>query len=412
MSIDSAAIDDAALTQAAGGDPQAAFAPAMPPDITVEIACDIASVARLKTEFAHLETTTGNGLPFALFEWQLTWCRHFLRCDKDAEDQPMFCIMRNDARVCVAILPLILTRRRVAGVGITFIGLLGADPAITEIRTLLVQSGYEDRVAAALHRTLPKSPDWDWMEWTGPCDRFGAAIGRLRGLDWQAVASNYVLDLPMTWEQFHVGLKRNIRESLRHCYNSLKRDGHRFDMKVAVSAIEIHEALERLFVLHSLRAKMTGTVEHADRFAGANLRRFMRDVCRELTTRSVVRIFELQISGRVVASRIGFVVGDNLYLYYSGFDPEWARYGVMTTTVAEAIKYAIALGLQTVNLSPGNDQSKTRWGPREIRHQTTCEHGNRLRSRLALHMYQKAKSGGSLQGWLLQRIGTGRRVWN
>ena len=50
--------------------------------------------------------------------------------------------------------------------------------------------------------------------------------------------------------------------------------------------------------------------------------------------------------GQIVAMRLGFVVDDSLYLYYSGYDPLWARYSVMTTTVAEALKYAIACGLQ------------------------------------------------------------------
>ena len=55
---------------------------------------------------------------------------------------------------------------------------------------------------------------------------------------------------------------------------------------------------------------------------------------------------------------------DSLYLYYSGYDPTYARYSVMTTVVAEAIKFAIANGFRTVNLSTGSDESKLRWKPR------------------------------------------------
>jgi CelD/BcsL family acetyltransferase involved in cellulose biosynthesis len=74
-------------------------------------------------------------------------------------------------------------------------------------------------------------------------------------------------------------------------------------------------------------------------------------------------------------------------MYYSGFDPEWSRFSVMTTTVAEAIKYAIEHGLKTVNLSPGNDVSKTRWGPRELQYTSAYEQRDRLRSRLASRAY-------------------------
>jgi hypothetical protein len=43
-----------------------------------------------------------------------------------------------------------------------------------------------------------------------------------------------------------------------------------------------------------------------------------------------------------MATRIGFVLGKTLYLYYSGYDVKMRKYSIMTTTVCETIKYAIA----------------------------------------------------------------------
>ena len=50
-------------------------------------------------------------------------------------------------------------------------------------------------------------------------------------------------------------------------------------------------------------------------------------------------------------------------MYFSGYDLAWGRFSVMTTLVAEAIKWAIAERLRIFNLSTGNDVSKTRWRP-------------------------------------------------
>jgi CelD/BcsL family acetyltransferase involved in cellulose biosynthesis len=382
------------------------------PELTVQVVRSLEGVAELEGDFARLQAVTGNTLPFALFEWQLTWCRHFRRQGPAVVDEPMFHVVRDSEGNCVAIVPLILTRRRVGMLKIGSLGLLGADPAITEIRTSLVQPGYADPVANALSHSLPKDGEWDWIQWSGMCDEFSAALGRHRGLDWLPAPPSYVLDLPPTWDAFHAGLKRNIRESLRHCYNSLKRDGHTFELKLAASPDSVHTALERLFVLHTLRAAMPGSIPHPNHFVGVGVRGFLHEVCGELAARDMVRVFQVEIEGRVVASRIGFLVGDSLYLYYSGFDPEWSKYSVMTTTVAEAIKYAIARGLKTVNLSAGNDVSKTRWGPREERHQFANEHSNRLRSRLVRHAHLKAQSRAGLQGWLLSRLLPGRRNWD
>jgi hypothetical protein len=84
----------------------------------------------------------------------------------------------------------------------------------------------------------------------------------------------------------------------------------------------------------------------------------------------------------------------------------------MTTTVAEAIKYAIAQGLKTVNLSPTIDISKTRWSPRQVDYQSAYEQSGRLRSRLARHAYMKARSGEGLQSWVLQHLIPARHHWH
>jgi CelD/BcsL family acetyltransferase involved in cellulose biosynthesis len=90
------------------------------------------------------------------------------------------------------------------------------------------------------------------------------------------------------------------------------------------------------------------------------------NVSQRFAERGALRIFQIQHNDSVIATRIGFVRGDSLYLYYSGFDPTYHRYSVMTTVVAEAIKYAIANGFRTLNLSTGRDLSKTRWAPGEV----------------------------------------------
>jgi CelD/BcsL family acetyltransferase involved in cellulose biosynthesis len=118
--------------------------------------------------------------------------------------------------------------------------------------------------------------------------------------------------------------------------------------------------------LHAARARLEGTVHHNDVFADAACRAFLSDACERLAARGALRIFRLMLGGEVIATRLGFVLGGSLYLYYSGFDPAYARYGVATTTVAEAMKHAIEERLASVNLSTGKDPSKLRWRPQEV----------------------------------------------
>jgi hypothetical protein len=122
-------------------------------------------------------------------------------------------------------------------------------------------------------------------------------------------------------------------------------------------------------------------------------------------------VFLLAIRGEIVAARIAFQIRDSLYLYYSGFDRNWARYAVMTTTVAEIIKYAIASNLATINLSPGTDVSKTRWPVRRIALERAYEEHPRLRSRLAFAAYYRVASG-KMPAWAspLRRVVASRDV--
>ena len=380
--------------------------------VMLETVTTVDGVAALGPCYEHLHRVTGNSSPFALHEWHLAWCRHFLNCNPRIHDEPLFYVLRNSAGTCVAVVPLIISRRRVGPLKIASVNLLGADPAITELRAPMVDPDYEYLTASAVQHHLATVGDWDWVHWTGISKAFGEALAAGGNLHWQPPLSDFVLDMAPTWEEFRRRLKRNIRESLRHCYNSLKRDNHRFELQVIEDPAEVSRGLDRFLELHLMRANLKTTVRHPNRFASQVCRNFLYEVCDRLARRGVVRLFQLEVGSQIVAMRIGFVVGGGLYLYYSGFDPAWSRYSVMTTTMAEAIKYAIAQGITTVNLSPAKDISKTRWSPRQVDFQSAYEQNGRLRSRLARRAYMTARSGGALQSWVLQHLIPARHDWH
>ncbi len=382
-------------------------------DLSVEIVDSIERLATLGLEYETVLGTAGNKLPFSLHDWHLAWCNNLLMVSGAVRDELRICVVRDMALAgtCVAIVPMILTRRTMWGLTVKSLALLGGDPAMTEIREPLIQPGYEESVALVMLRTLDELKGWDWIDWSsdGSFGRTLAANAKLQRLD---PLPGYILDLPSSWEELRAGLKRNIRESLRHCYNSLKRDGLDFEFKVIDAPAEVTAAVEQFLVLHAKRAAVSGTVAHRDYFATDRSRAFLREVCARLAQRSALRIFQLIIRGEVVASRIGFIVDDSLYFYYSGFDSAWARYSVMTTTVAEAIKYAISQGLRYANLSTGRDVSKMRWGPREVGFGRSRQVANRWRSHLALACYSRLRAIDTLPRFLKPLFVSARRAWD
>jgi CelD/BcsL family acetyltransferase involved in cellulose biosynthesis len=379
--------------------------------LTVDLITSVSELETLGADYDRLNRLVGNIFPFALHAWHLTWCKHFLSTSGPIRDELRICVVRDASGSCVAIVPLVLTQRTFAGLEVGTIGLIGRDIGITEIRQPLVQPGSEAAAVRIVQDKLAAIGTWDWVEWSGCSDQFRDALAKAVPLEWQQTVFDHVIDLPATWELLFAGLKRNIRSSLRHCYNSLRREGLKFELVVTTKRGDLDEALRRFLVLHGKRAQTADMVRHKNVFACEFAQRFLHEVCALLAEQNMVRIFELKIGTDVVASRIGFVVGGSLYLYYSGFDPAWARYGVMTTTVAEAIKYAIAQGLRSVNLSPGTDVSKTRWGPRQMRIWQATQTANRWRSRAVRGCFAYVKDSLEAPTWYTPLLAIARRRW-
>jgi CelD/BcsL family acetyltransferase involved in cellulose biosynthesis len=332
-------------------------------DLQVQVIETFAEFWALGPHWRALEEACALTLPFQTWEWSTSWWQHLHEDSAAVRDALRVCVVRRRSGEVVGIAPLMLTQRPGWGpIRARFFQFIGADPNLTEIRQMLCLPELDDACRVPVMRTLAASaPRWHWLAWEAP-DRTAEPDD---GARWK---SAYVLALPRSWDELRTRFRRNIKESLRKCHNSLKRDGLTFSVEVLTEPDEIVAGLGELFRLHRARAELRDTVEHADVFDSPQARAFLIDVSRRLAERGVTRLYQLQIEDRVVAIRLAFEMADMLYLYYSGWDPAYARYSVMTTLVAEAIQDAIRRGLGFVHLSTGNDVSKTRWGADEVRY--------------------------------------------
>jgi CelD/BcsL family acetyltransferase involved in cellulose biosynthesis len=360
--------------------------------IRVERLRTIDELNALKGEWNALVDRARLRLPFQTWEWNATWWEVF-RADRFAVVDDLEVRTFRDARsgTLVAVAPLMRTSRPGRGPFRTrVLQFFGTDPNITEIRGLVCAPEDEGRVVRALCDDLWSRPrDWDWIRWDGIRleSEAVADIASAGPIRWGPDVSAFELSLPSTWEQLRARLSRNLKESLRKCYNSLKRDGHTFSLEVARTREEVEPALERFFHLHAQRANLCDGVRHEDVFEAPVSRRFMRALVGRLHARNLVRIFTICVDDKPAATRLAFATNDSLYLSYSGYDLAWAKYGVMTTCLSEAIRHAIGEGFATVNLSTGNDVSKARWRPAEHVYRRGVQSAPTLRGSIARSTY-------------------------
>jgi CelD/BcsL family acetyltransferase involved in cellulose biosynthesis len=340
----------------------------------VERAAGQGAIEKLASEWEKLEESLQPRTPFTSPLWNSLWWKHFHSDSAWVRDELLVHTVRNEFDTLIAVVPMMLTSRPAFGpLRVRALQLLGADENVTELRSVISRAEDLPEVLVTLSSYFRATSDrWDWLQWGGIPDNPAARELLERGgrIHWGRVVPNFYLPLRGPWEDFKTHLSRNMKEALRKCYNSLRRTGLEFTFRVVSEPAEIAAALATFFELHAERSLAADLPPHANVFTRQPARDFLLEYAQRMAERDQLRIFQLVIGGEVVATRVGFVLGNELYLYYSGYRVVWAQHSVMTTVVAESIKWAIQQGLDGVDLSTGRDLSKLRWKPTEI---VTCE---------------------------------------
>jgi CelD/BcsL family acetyltransferase involved in cellulose biosynthesis len=114
-----------------------------------------------------------------------------------------------------------------------------------------------------------------------------------------------------------------------------------------------------------MRAAASDTIQHPDYFAAPRHQALLQGLLNSPFSERCL-LLALKLNGKIVALRLAFRMEQQVYLYYSGYDLNYGQYSVMTTLVAETIQWAIRCGIPAINLSVGEDVSKTRWGPEQV----------------------------------------------
>lgn len=123
--------------------------------LRVEIVDSFKGLLGLRSEWLALEAASGADLPFQTWEWAVAWWCHLHEERPGVRDSLRISVVRNttDGQI-VGIAPLMLTERPSSGpVRARYLQFLGADPNITEIRTMLAQG-----VRARVRRRAARLP--------------------------------------------------------------------------------------------------------------------------------------------------------------------------------------------------------------------------------------------------------------
>jgi len=338
--------------------------------ITVQRVPDLAALTTLISEWECINQHITPRTPFTSPSWIIPWWEHFWRRHGLFRDE-LFChIIRDADGRLVAVAPLM--RTYMPGFGLPVIRMVqffGTDPSLTEIRGVICRPEDHDRVINALMVHFRRCRgEWDVFRWNGlrrPVSTYSSSIPPCEFVARRDLP-DYIIELPGSWDELKAHVSSNMRKNLRKAYEFLERDGFRFVLHVVERPGDVQAAIGRFLSLHAARSEAADMINHPNKFARPHAWAFLSEYLHRIAEKGELRIFELEIGGVVVASRLAFLFETDLYMYYAGYDPTWKNYSVMTVLVSEMIKWAFAHGVRRVNLSTGHDQSKMRWKPFEI----------------------------------------------
>ena len=376
-------------------------------DLRVSVIATPTDLLAIREEWQALAERVESATVFQSWEWASSWYDHF-----GASKRLQILTVRDADDRLVALAPC--SRSSSHGGAIRLLHLLGRGNDLTEYVQVLADPHYAATATRLLFEAWHRTSDqWDLLVLPSLPDD-GAFLAQLRG---QATMHGYLMSqethvrmsrsLPESWSHFHRSLSKSMKDNVNNYVNRLRRNGHREELAVVENAADLDRALDVFLDLHRRRADAHLARRHDDRFSTENRRAFLRTVAKQLFARGALWPCFLKVDGEIVASQLCLAYKKRLYLYYSGFDPAWARHGVMMILTRRCIERAIDRGYRELDLLLGPDQEKQRWGamPGPVFNLALASH--RMRSRAAFHLY---RARNALDAWIAGRPLVGPEV--
>ena len=337
--------------------------------IVVQRIEDPAAFQALREEWDELLAASLADSFFLTWEWLHAWWTHL------AGDRRLFLLVARQGGRLVAIAPLSLRARRVAGVlPLRSVEFLGADRLSSDYLDVIVRRGWEAEAIPALAQYLADARLALELASVRRAGCAAAALSRAltqrrwRMLETPTAVCPFIDLSGHTWESYLGTLESKPRNDfLRLLKNLTKKFSVR--LEPASSEPQRREFMAHLVRLHNLRWQNLGG---SDALHTADLVAFHDEVSRVTLERGWLRLFVLWLDGQPVASLYGFRYGRTFYFVQTGFDPAYGRHAVGLITVGLTIKSAIAEGAEEYDFLRGDEAYKFRWA-REVRHLATLE---------------------------------------
>ena len=299
---------------------------------------------RVCGEWAGLVAQTPSAMPFVTPAWQRVWLDHF------QGERELRILTGRDGERLVGVAPFLCAGERAEFVG---------HYSICDYLDVVVTPGFEGSFFTSLLESLAadgaKELDLRGLRASSPS--LAAVIAAAPAAGFRAVREDEALspnvELPATWDDYLGALSKKDRHELRRKLRRLESGGGEVALRVVTEPGEAGTMLDTLF--HLMRISSHHKVEFLDR---PGMEAFFREMTQVMASEGMLRFYFLTFDGQAVASVLNFDLGGKLYMYNSGYDPEYAHYAVGLMSKTLLIRDAIENGRTCVDFLRGDENYK------------------------------------------------------
>jgi len=315
--------------------------------------------------------------PFLRHEWVRTWWDSF-----GANHRLHILVIRDNGRI-VAVAPLMKESATVYGVPVRRLALLANDH--TPRTDFIVVERAEDAYRAIWNSLLEDADRWDVLQLTQlprasktfeVMSKLAAAKGLAIGT-WHSSDSPY-LELVGTWDQYWASLPSKFRSNIR---NRMSRAAQMGDVALEIlrDRTSIETACDDAWRLEASGWKQNeGTSICSD----PAVHRFYTLLAERAAEREWLRLLFLTVGGRRIAVSYGACYDGRLFLFKTGYDPEYHTCSPFKLLTYFATQDAFANGVREVDFLGESEPWKQEWTPATRGHDWLFIFSNTRRARL------------------------------
>ncbi|MDQ6748232.1 MAG: GNAT family N-acetyltransferase, partial [Candidatus Dormibacteraeota bacterium] len=323
-------------------------------EITTQDHREASAFEDLRAEWEDLEGRSAEDNIFMTHHWQHAWWRELGGAGMELH----LLAFHHDGR----LVGLASTYREKVG-GFPVVR-FGGGLEVTDYTGFLVEAGYQEAVGRAFLEHCLQSPglvlDLHFLRSDGVT--LAALAGAARDMDRRYHVENEEVSprirLPGDFEAYIAGLNKKDRHELRRKRRRLEEAGG-WTVHEASSA-SLPKDLDTFFRLHaaSTRAKSD--------FLTPEVQRFFRHICGHLLDEGWLSLRLLVHQERSVAAVLGFVYGNRLLLYNSGYEPGMISLSPGLVLMSEEVRLAIEGGLEELDFLRGDEKYKYDLGASDL----------------------------------------------